>query len=422
MVKIEVKNKEILNESKNFFKVAEDSIKILKDEKLDMTGFVNLPINYDKEEVSSIISVAKEIREKAKVLVVIGIGGSYLGAKAAIDFLSNYYRKDSDIEVIFVGNGLSEKYLKETLEYVENKEFYINVISKSGGTLEPAVAFRYFRELAEKKYGDLAKNRIIATTDKEKGILKELSNKKGYRTFIVPDNIGGRYSVLTPVGLLPIATAGFDIEKILNGAKIERETLINEKGEKNDAIVYASIRNTLYNSGKDIEVFSTMTPNLKNFSEWLKQLFGESECKMNKGIFPASLNLTADLHSMGQLMQEGKRNIFETFLYVEKEVKENNLTINSEKEDDDKLNYVSGKTVAYLNEVALNATMKAHNDGNVPVLRIQIEDFSEESLGKLFYFFMISCAISASILGVNAFNQPGVEEYKKNIKTILKGE
>ena len=422
MVKIEVKNKEILNESKNFFKVAEDSIKTLKEEKLDMTGFVNLPINYDKEEVSSIISVAKEIRENAKVLVVIGIGGSYLGAKAAIDFLSNYYRKDSDIEVIFVGNGLSEKYLKETLEYVENKEFYINVISKSGGTLEPAVAFRYFRELAEKKYGDLAKNRIIATTDKEKGILKELSNKKGYRTFIVPDNIGGRYSVLTPVGLLPIATAGFDIEKILNGAKIERETLINEKGEKNDAIVYASIRNTLYNSGKDIEVFSTMTPNLKNFSEWLKQLFGESECKMNKGIFPVSLNLTADLHSMGQLMQEGKRNIFETFLYVEKEVKENNLTINSEKEDDDKLNYVSGKTVAYLNEVALNATMKAHNDGKVPVLKIQIEDFSEESLGKLFYFFMISCAISASILGVNAFNQPGVEEYKKNIKTILKGE
>ena len=422
MVKIEVKNKEILNESKNFFKVAEDSIKALKEEKLDMTGFVNLPINYDKEEVSSIISVAKEIRENAKVLVVIGIGGSYLGAKAAIDFLSNYYRKDRDIEVIFVGNGLSEKYLKETLEYVENKEFYVNVISKSGGTLEPAVAFRYFRELAEKKYGDLAKNRIIATTDKEKGILKELSNKKGYRTFIVPDNIGGRYSVLTPVGLLPIATAGFDIEKILNGAKIERETLINEKGEKNDAIVYASIRNTLYNSGKDIEVFSTMTPNLKNFSEWLKQLFGESECKMNKGIFPASLNLTADLHSMGQLMQEGKRNIFETFLYVEKEVKENSLTINSEKEDDDKLNYVSGKTVAYLNEVALNATMKAHNDGKVPVLKIQIEDFSEESLGKLFYFFMISCAISASILGVNAFNQPGVEEYKKNIKTILKGE
>ena len=420
MVKIEIKDQEILKESRQFTKITNDAIDDLKTGKVDMTGFVNLPINYDKKEVESIINISNEIRKNAKVLVVIGIGGSYLGAKAAIDFLSGYYKKEEETEVIFVGNGLSEKYLKETLEYVEKKDFYINIISKSGGTLEPAVAFRVFRELAEKKYGENAKNRIIATTDKEKGILKELADKKGYRTFIVPDNIGGRYSVLTPVGLLPIAVAGFDVLKILNGAKLEREEIIEKK--ENNAADYAAIRNVLYNKDKCIEVFSTMTPNLKNFAEWLKQLFGESECKENKGIFPASLNLTADLHSMGQLMQEGKRNLFETFIYVEKEIKENNLKIENEKEDDDKLNYICGKTVSYLNEVALTATMKAHNDGGVPVLKITIDDFSEESLGRLFYFFMISCAISAKILGVNAFNQPGVEEYKKNIKLILKGE
>ena len=349
---------------------------------------------------------------------MIGIGGSYLGAKAAIDYLSDYYRKDDELEIIYAGNGLSEKYLYETLDYVKNKDFYINVISKSGGTLEPAVAFRYFRELAEKKYGKEASNRIIATTDKEKGILKNIADKEGYRTFVIPDDIGGRYSVLTPVGLLPIAAAGFDIDKILLGAKEARERL--GFYDNNDAVAYAKVRNALYDDGKDIEVFSTLSPNMRYFSEWLKQLFGESECKENKGIFPASLTLTADLHSMGQLMQEGKRNIFETFISIDEDYSDEHLTIDKKENDDDKLNYIEGKTVNQLNNVALKATRKAHFDGNVPVINININRQNEKTLGEIFYFFEFACAISALILGVNPFNQPGVEAYKSNIKELLK--
>ena len=385
---------------------------------IDMTGWVNLPINYDANEVNKIKEVAREIRENAKVLLVIGIGGSYLGSKAGIDYLSNYYKKDGDLEVIFVGNGLSEKYLYETLEYVKDKDFYINIISKSGGTLEPAVAFRFFRELAEKKYGKDASKRIIATTDKEKGILKNIADSENYRQFVIPDNIGGRYSVLTPVGLLPIAAAGFDIDKILLGAKEIKERL--SLYDNNDAVAYAKVRNALYDSGKDIEVFSTMQPNMRFFSEWLKQLFGESECKENKGIFPASLTLTADLHSMGQLMQEGKRNMFETFINVEEDFYDDRMRISEKEVDDDKLNYLKDTSVNKLNDVALRATMKAHNDGDVPVINISINRQNEKTLGEIFYFFEFTCGLSALILGVNPFNQPGVEAYKSNIKELLK--
>ncbi len=380
---------------------------------IDMTGWVKHPLSYDKEEFSRIVEVADEIKNEADVLVSIGIGGSYLGAKAAIDYLSDYYgrrkehKKGEGVEVIFVGNGLSEKYLKETLDYVENKNFYINVISKSGGTLEPATAFEKFKALCEKKYGkDGAKKRIIATTDKVKGILKEEADREGYRTFVVPDDIGGRYSVLSAVGLVPIAAAGFDIAKLMEGAKKAYD--VYTKADDNDAMKYAIVRNLYYNKGKDIEVFATFSPNMQYFAEWLKQLFGESECKGNKGIFPASLNMTADLHSMGQLMQDGKRNMFETFITV------------TDDYDDERIRYNDRFYVNDLNDIALRATEKAHSTGLVPVIDIKVDKQNETTLGELFYFFMMSCGISALILGVNPFNQPGVEEYKKNIKELLK--
>ena len=361
--------------------------------------------------------MANEIKNEAEVLVSIGIGGSYLGAKAAIEYLSNYYSHHnkgastaiSGVEVIFAGNGLSEKYLKETLDYVEGKNFYINVISKSGGTLEPATAFDKFKALCEKKYGkDGAKKRIIATTDKAKGILKEEADREGYRTFVVPDDIGGRYSVLSAVGLLPIAAAGFDIEKLMKGAEEARSIYTVADENKNDAMKYAIIRNLYYENGKDVEVFSTLSPNMQYFAEWLKQLFGESECKGNKGIFPASLIMTADLHSMGQLMQEGKRNMFETFIMIENDY------------DKDRVKYNDKFFVNDLNDIVLRATEKAHHTGNVPVIEVKVPEQNETTLGELFYFFEMSCAVSALILGVNPFNQPGVEEYKKNIKELLK--
>ena len=354
--------------------------------------------------------MAEEIKKEADVLVAIGIGGSYLGARAAIEYLSDYYGVNrKGVEVIFAGNGLSEKYLEETLKYVENKNFYVNVISKSGGTLEPATAFEKFKELLIKKYGNEgACKRIIATTDKAKGILKEEANKMGYRTLIVPDDIGGRYSVLSAVGLLPIAAAGFDIDALMKGAEKAREKWTIEDLEKNDAMKYAILRNIYYSKGKDIEVFATLSPNMKMFAEWLKQLFGETECKENKGIFPASLSMTADLHSMGQLMQEGKRNMFETFIMINDDY------------DSDRVKYNDKFYVNDLNDIALRATEKAHNDGNVPVIEFRVDKQNEDTLGELFYFFEISCATSALILGVNPFNQPGVEEYKKNIKELLK--
>ena len=417
MIKVSFeKAEEVKNLSKHLSE-AKSHIADLLAGKIDMTGWVDHPVKYDKEEFARIKEVANEIKNEAEVLVSIGIGGSYLGAKAAIEYLSNYYshhnlgasNESQGVEVIFAGNGLSEKYLKETLDYVEGKNFYINVISKSGGTLEPATAFDKFKALCEKKYGkEGAKKRIIATTDKAKGILKEEADREGYRTFVVPDDIGGRYSVLSAVGLLPIAAAGFDIDKLMKGAEAARSIYTVADEDKNDAMKYAIIRNLYYENGKDIEVFATLSPNMQYFAEWLKQLFGESECKGNKGIFPASLNMTADLHSMGQLMQEGKRNMFETFIMIENDY------------DKDRVKYNDKFFVNDLNDIALRATEKAHHTGNVPVIEVKVPEQNETTLGELFYFFEMTCAISALILGVNPFNQPGVEEYKKNIKELLK--
>ena len=415
MIKLNFEKAEEVKNLSKHVNEAKSHIANLLAGKIDMTGWVDHPIKYDKEEFTRIKEVANEIKSEAEVLVSIGIGGSYLGAKAAIEYLSDYHchhnvgASTNGVEVIFAGNGLSEKYLKETLEYVEGKNFYINVISKSGGTLEPATAFDKFKALCEKKYGkDGAKKRIIATTDKAKGILKEEADREGYRTFVVPDDIGGRYSVLSAVGLLPIAAAGFDIDKLMKGAEAARSIYTVADENKNDAMKYAIIRNLYYENGKDIEVFATLSPNMQYFAEWLKQLFGESECKGNKGIFPASLSMTADLHSMGQLMQEGKRNMFETFIMIENDY------------DKDRVKYNDKFFVNDLNDIALRATEKAHHTGNVPVIEVKVEEQNETTLGELFYFFEMSCAISALILGVNPFNQPGVEEYKKNIKELLK--
>ena len=415
MIKVNFEKAEEVKNLSKHVSVAKSHLGDLLAGKIDMTGWVDHPIKYDKEEFARIKEVANEIKNEAEVLVSIGIGGSYLGAKAAIEYLSNYYShrtvgaNANGVEVIFAGNGLSEKYLKETLDYVEGKNFYINVISKSGGTLEPATAFDKFKALCEKKYGkDGAKKRIIATTDKAKGILKEEADREGYRTFVVPDDIGGRYSVLSAVGLLPIAAAGFDIDKLMKGAEAARSIYTVADENKNDAMKYAIIRNLYYENGKDIEVFATLSPNMQYFAEWLKQLFGESECKGNKGIFPASLSMTADLHSMGQLMQEGKRNMFETFIMIENDF------------DKDRVKYNDKFFVNDLNDIALRATEKAHHTGNVPVIEVKVPEQNETTLGELFYFFEMSCAISALILGVNPFNQPGVEEYKKNIKELLK--
>ena len=408
MIKVNFEKVEEFKNLGSLKDVAKANLNELLSGKIDMTGWVDHPIKYDKEEFARIKEVAEEVKKEAEVLVSIGIGGSYLGAKAAIEYLSDYYG-NKGVEVIFVGNGLSEKYLKETLDYVEGKNFYINVISKSGGTLEPAVAFDKFKVLCEKKYGkDGAKKRIIATTDKAKGILKEEADREGYRTFVVPDDIGGRYSVLSAVGLVPIACAGFNIDKLMKGAEAARSIYTLADENKNDAMKYAIVRNLYYSAGKDIEVFSTLSPNMQYFAEWLKQLFGESECKGNKGIFPASLNMTADLHSMGQLMQDGKRNMFETFIMIENDY------------DKDRVKYNDKFFVNDLNDIALRATEKAHHTGNVPVIEVKVEEQNETTLGELFYFFEMSCGISALILGVNPFNQPGVEEYKKNIKELLK--
>lgn len=384
-----------------------------------MTGWCNVNKIITAEEKDKIKTIAKEVREKSKVLIVIGIGGSYLGAKAAIDFLSDYYKKDGDFEVIFAGNSISEKYLSDTKKYIEDKDFYINVISKSGGTLEPAIAFRFFRELCEKKYGADAKNRIIATTSKDHGALKKIADEEGYRTLVIPDNVGGRYSVLTACGLFPIACAGFDIDKMLAGAIETKEELVKNTFDENLAFKYASIRQQLYMRGKDIEVYSTFNPNMRFFLEWMKQLFGESECKNQTGIFPASLVLSADLHSMGQLMQDGKRNVFETFINAEKENIKDKVVLKKDEKNYDNLNYTLDFTITEINKVARQATEKAHESGKVPVIDITFDKQNEETLGALFYFFEFSCAISAYMQGVNPFDQPGVEQYKKNIKELL---
>ena len=386
----------------------------------DFLGWAQLPENYDKEEFGRIKAAAKRIRKNSDVLIVIGIGGSYLGARAAIDMLSHNFRnnvKDS-LQIFYCGNNISSSYLAELLEIIEGKDISVNVISKSGTTTEPALAFRVFKELLESKYGKAeALTRIYATTDKKRGALKTLSDNEGYETFVIADDIGGRYSVLTAVGLLPIAASGLDIDKMMQGAFDAVSDTSIEDLEKNDCYKYAAARNALYRKGKEIEMMVNFEPAVHYFGEWWKQLYGESEGKDGKGIFPAAADFSTDLHSMGQYIQDGRRFLFETFINIEKPRKE--FTIKEEKEDLDGLNYLSGKTLDFVNKMAYKGTVLAHHDGGVPVLTIDVPQLNEYYFGYLVYFFEKACAVSGYLLGVNPFNQPGVEAYKKNMFALL---
>lgn len=383
----------------------------------DFLGWVEHPLNYDHEEFARIKTAAKYIQANAQVLVVTGIGGSYLGAKAVIEAFKNYFPINNELEIVFVGNTLSATYTKELLTYLENKEFMINVISKSGTTTEPAVAFRLFKELLVKKYGEHAKDRIFATTDARKGALRVMADQEGFETFIVPDDIGGRYSWFTAVGLLPIACAGIDIDKLMLGTKKAMEDAKNKPFEENDALLYASNRYLLNHLGKKVEILVTYEPKLSFISEWWKQLYAESEGKDHKGIFPASLVYSTDLHSLGQYVQDGERLMFETVLNVEEP--KHNITLRKEENDLDGLNYLEGMDLESVNKKAMQGTILAHVDGDVPNLEITIDKIEEETIGYLLYFFMFACGVCCYMQGVNPFNQPGVEDYKKNMFALL---
>ena len=394
-----------------------------KDEK-DFVGWLELPTNYDKKEFTRIKKAAKKINKESDILVVIGIGGSYLGARAVIESLTSTFNnmlteeQRKYTQVLYVGNNLSPNYINELIEYLEDKDFSVNVISKSGTTTEPAVAFRIFREILENKYGiEEARSRIYVTTDKERGALKVLADNEGYEKFIIPDNVGGRYSVLTAVGLLPIATAGINIDKLMEGAQDAQERYDDSSLKYNECYKYAVARNILYNSNKNIEILVNYEPKMHYFTEWWKQLYGESEGKEGKGIFPAGVDFTTDLHSMGQYIQEGRRNLFETVISIENS--KFDITINKDEDNLDGLNYLSGKTLDYVNKKAMEGTIEAHVSGNVPNVLIKVERLDEKNVGELIYFFEKACAISGMILGVNPFNQPGVEEYKKNMFKLL---
>ena len=386
----------------------------------DFTGWVNLPVDYDKEEFARIQKAAEKIKANSKALVVIGIGGSYLGARAVIELLKspNYNALPKDTpDVYFLGNGISSDALTDVVTMLGDRDFSVNVISKSGTTTEPAIAFRIFKEMLEKKYGkEGARERIFATTDKVRGALKTLATQEGYETFVVPDNVGGRYSVLTAVGLLPIACCGIDIVKLMQGAAEERETLLKE-GAESAAAEYAMQRQYLYKTGKSIEILAAYEPSFRFMSEWWKQLYGESEGKDKLGIFPASVDLTPDLHSMGQYMQDGLRNLQETVVFFDEA--RTSVKVPEDADNLDGLNYLAGKTMDYVNEVAMKATKKAHIDGGVPVTEIRVERICEETVGALIYFFEFACGVSGYISGVNPFNQPGVEAYKTNMFEML---
>ena len=390
----------------------------------DFLGWIDLPVDYDKEEFSRIEKAAEKIKKDSDVLIVIGIGGSYLGARAAIEFLRHGFynslpkEKRGTPEIYYVGNSISSTYLQDVIDVIGDRDFSVNVISKSGTTTEPAIAFRIFKKMLEDKYGqEEAAKRIYATTDKARGALKDLATKDGYESFVVPDDVGGRFSVLTAVGLLPIAVSGADIKALMDGAASGRELALNEKFEDNEAMKYAAIRNILLRKGKSVEVLANYEPALHYIGEWWKQLYGESEGKDQKGIFPAAVDFTTDLHSMGQFIQDGARIMFETVMNVE-EARET-ITIEKEAEDLDGLNYLAGKTMDFVNKSAMNGTILAHTDGNVPNLMIKIPKMDEFHLGQLFYFFEFACGVSGYILGVNPFNQPGVESYKRNMFALL---
>ncbi len=388
----------------------------------DYVGWLELPTNYSKLEFTRIKQAAKRISEDSDVLLVIGIGGSYLGARAVIEALTssfdNMLQERKHPYILYAGNNLSPNYINELVEAIGNKDFSINVISKSGTTTEPAIAFRIFREMLESKYGiEEARSRIYVTTDEKKGALKKLAEQEGYEQFVIPDNIGGRFSVLTAVGLLPIATAGIDIDKLMEGARLAQVRYNDSDLKYNECYKYAVARNILYKSNKTTEILVNYEPKMHYFTEWWKQLYGESEGKDKKGIFPAGVDFTTDLHSMGQYIQDGRRDLFETVLRIENP--ETNIKINADDDNLDGLNYLAGKDLDYVNKKAMEGTIQAHVTGDVPNILISIEKLDEETIGHLVYFFEKACAISGMILGVNPFNQPGVEEYKKNMFKLL---
>lgn len=389
----------------------------------DYLGWLDLPVNYDKEEFARIKKAAEKIKSDSEVLVVIGIGGSYLGAKAAIEFLGHSFRNNQahgdrkSPEIYFAGINISSTYLSHLIEIIGDRDFSLNIISKSGTTTEPAITFRVLRKKLEDKYGkEEARKRIFATTDKEKGALKKLATDEGYESFVVPDDVGGRYSVLTAVGLLPIAASGADIDALMEGAADARVTY-QGKFADNDCYKYVAVRNALHRKGKDIELLVNYEPRLHYIAEWWKQLYGESEGKDHKGIFPASVDFTADLHSMGQYIQDGKRILFETVLSIE--TPEEEMTIEEDADNLDGLNYLAGKTMDYVNKKAMEGTIMAHVDGGVPNMVVNIPEATEYHLGWLFFFFEKACAVSGYINGVNPFDQPGVEAYKTNMFRLL---
>lgn len=427
-IKIDLKNARVFE--KNIMKYAEkvkeihNKLHLKAEDENEFCGWLNLPTEYDKFEFARIKISAEKIQKDSDVLLVIGIGGSYLGARAVIESLTNTFynlqnkntRKTP--QILYVGNNLSSNYISDLIDYIADKDVSINVISKSGTTTEPAIAFRIFREILENKYSlKEARKRIYVTTDKEKGALKELADKEKYTTFVIPDNIGGRYSVLTAVGLLPIATAGIDIDELMEGARIAQDRYDDAELKYNECYKYAVLRNILYEKEKNIELLVTYEPKMHYFIEWWKQLFGESEGKELKGIYPSGAEFTTDLHSLGQYIQQGRRNLFETVINIEKT--ERDLELKLEEDDLDNLNYLAGKNLSYVNKKAMEGTIQAHVDGDVPNILINIEKLDANNMGQLIYFFELACAMSGEILGVNPFNQPGVEKYKTNMFKLL---
>lgn len=390
----------------------------------DYLGWIDLPVDYDKEEFARIKEAAKKIQGDSDVLLVIGIGGSYLGARAAIEFLTHSFYNILDKEtrktpeIYFVGNNISSKYISDLKDVLKGKDFSINIISKSGTTTEPAIAFRVFKELLIEKYGkEEANKRIYATTDKARGALKNLATEEGYESFVVPDDVGGRFSVLTAVGLLPIAAAGLDIDALMAGAASGRKKALETPYEENDALLYAAVRNILHRKGKMVEFVVNYEPSMHYVSEWWKQLYGESEGKDQRGILPAAVDFTTDLHSMGQFIQDGSRIMMETIMCIEESPAE--VLLKEEEVDTDGMNYLAGKNLDFVNKSAMNGTLLAHTDGNVPNLMVRIPEQNAFYLGELFYFFEYACGVSGYILGINPFNQPGVESYKKNMFALL---
>ena len=422
--KTNVDKKEIMKYKEQVENIHKDLNRRAEDRR-DFLGWITLPTEYNKEEFKRIKKAAKKIKKESDILVVIGIGGSYLGARAVIESLTSTFnnmlteKQRKYPQILYVGNNLSPNYINDVIDLISNKDFSINVISKSGTTTEPAIAFRIFRELLEAKYDlEEARSRIYVTTDKEKGALKQLADKEKYETFVIPDNVGGRYSVLTPVGLLPIAVAGIDIDKLMKGARFAQDKYCDDDLTYNECYQYAVVRNMLYKNEKNIEILANYEPKMHYMTEWWKQLYGESEGKDGKGIFPTGVDFTTDLHSLGQYIQEGRRNLFETVIRIEKP--DTNISINLDEDDLDGLNYLTGESLDFVNKKAMEGTIEAHVDGNVPNILITMQELNEETIGQLIYFFELACAMSGKILGVNPFNQPGVEKYKKNMFKLLR--